>query len=514
MDCTVDGSGNLIYSFAPNGRQGIGVVQPQSGLDYPFTAPSDDIRYLIADLDVAVDDPGYYSAFPEFTPPFKVRYLAGVGCVNNTPPVPFFTPAGNHDADILVVDADNKTVFDSTAPETTLSTRAWGANYKLYAWRSPAGCCQLIAHTKWPENDDEKRHYNKYLAPANGVLDSRAVYVIPKRLKSIRVGEQDVKTTGSFTITNGYNTQTADNEPTTASFVHDTAVVISAVAGSGVGKYSNCAEQADPDEIPPAKAITRINGLSVITGDLLVGATDCLYLRRPTHRLGAFGTALTPDAVNHLQIGATCGPCCECGDYVNLGLKVNQYRSQYANIGVRVNDIKDIHEQNVQKWLDQRNCGLQFPLRLSMVPQRCPYMDIVAMVCNPCQDCSYVKELVLEITPANSFEASAELVAGYTALFSGAVNGRPIPISRQVVGNTTRFTIPFQIVRDSDSAYVRFRLKFSVAREYAILGALRATLLDDTPLLTGCEGDDNRQPAVAYVTQALYCDTQGNTTLP
>src|SRR5688572_8566747 len=40
------------FEYHPRGRKGIGVDQPQGGTNYPLVAPSDDIRYLLADLHV------------------------------------------------------------------------------------------------------------------------------------------------------------------------------------------------------------------------------------------------------------------------------------------------------------------------------------------------------------------------------------------------------------------------------------------------------------------------------
>jgi hypothetical protein len=230
------------------------------------------------------------------------------------------------------------------------------------------------------------------------------------------------------------------------------------------------------------------------------------------------GAAIFPAPValnGHLSLGADCAPCCQCQDYVDLANKINQYGSQYANIGLRVEDVKNIHEQNISQWLTQRECGIQRPLRLLLVAQRCPYIDVVAMVCNPCVECLYSKNLRLELEPAIGTEAYGEIVKGYTALFAADVNGRPIPIERTISGRKTVFTIPFRTIKASDSGYVRFRVKFSAKREYAVTGLLTGTLTDDTPILTGCSSDEAaRVIATATATQALYCDAAGNTTSP
>lgn len=517
MDCVVDNAGNLLHVVDAHGRRGIGVVQPQSGLDYPFVAPSADIRYLLADLHVAVDDPSRYQQ-PEtfFKPPFYVKYLYGAGCVDNGAPAAFLTPT--HAVDILVCDAQNNTVFDSTENDATFTATTWSSNYKIIEWRSSRGSCRVILYTTWAENDPDRRHYNKYLTPQNGMLDQRAVYILPKRLKSLAVADaaglllpnQPEKITGKVLFKNGYNTQLSYTSTTTG-ILSTASVVISAAAGSGAGKYPSCTDNADSGDAP-VPPITKINGVAVTaTGDFLVAADGCLWAHRPTESTGETSVAA---ASAHLDFGAGCAPCCECQDYVDLGLQINQYRSQYANIGARVNETKQIHEQNIQKWLDQRNCGINHPLRLLMVAQRCPYMDIVCMVCNPCSECLYVSELALTLSAPSGLGASAEVVAGYTAMFAPNINGRPSPVNTDNSGGATTFRIPFPIVPAGDSAYIRFRVKLSVAAEYAVNGTLSAVTTDGEPVLTGCSSDEARSIAAASATQALYCDDNGNTNLP
>jgi hypothetical protein len=508
------------YLVSELGRHGVGVIQPQSGLDYPFVAPSEDIRYLVADMHVAVDDAAWQGGADrptKFTPPFYVKNLYGIGCVENTPAAGFLAPVNA--ADIVICDATGAVVFSSVLTQTSFDSRAWGTNYRLYSWRNSAGTCSVLAYTSWAETDGEKRNYNKYLKPENGVLDARVVYVIPRRLLSIRVGTQEsapvVK--GNVVFRNGYNTEIVAGSETVTNFIANTPVTISATAGSGAGKYSTCGDDLEPVVQP----IKRINGVSVESGDFLLSAADCLYVRRPTKKIDG---VVSPDDYfsdgNQLQrplaIGAVCDACCKCNDYVDLALKINKYQSQYANIGVRVNETKQIHEQNIQKWIDERNCGLETTLRVLLVAQRCPYMDIVLMICNPCQDCLYSKELQLELEPAAGVMSYAEVMTGYTALFAANVNGRPVPITRSVSGRKTLLSVQFPTVKNGDSAYVRFRVKFSNKSEYAVTGTLTGILLDDTPILAGCVTEDGptRLPAEATATQALYCDANGETNLP
>ena len=495
---------------------GIGVVQPQSGLDYPFVAPSSDIRYLIADFNLTTDDPGYYSSAEPYTPPFRVKYLYGFGNVANALPTGFSTPPNA--AGLIVVDSDEKVVLDTTQPSVIYDTISWSDFFDIHSWRTDTVTCSILTYKPNIKVNDEERTYNTYILPENGTLDARAVYVMPKRLLSIRTKNQDEapgsRLTGQLVIKNGYNTELTAADATTNNFITNTNVLLSAAPGSGLGKVP-CIDITPETTTRP---IEKINGVSGTNGDFLFSASNCLYARR-----GVTGPPLTQEDIDagldiratpedELAVGADCPPCCECQDYVDVAVKINQYRSQYMNIGNKTSNIKQIHEQNIQKWIDERSCGLQQPLRLLLVAQRCPYMDVVLMVCNPCPECLYSKELRLEIEP--SIAATAAVVSGYTAMFADGINGRPWPIARAVEGSKTVLTTTFPVVKQSDSAYIRFRVKFSEKSEYAITGTLTGILVDDTPILSGCVADETeRVNASAVATQALYCDANGETNL-
>jgi hypothetical protein len=344
-------------------------------------------------------------------------------------------------------------------------------------------------------------------------------------------------------------------------------LTINAVGGNGLGKYNGCDGKKDfknivydsrdevvpEDPIPtPDPAIVSLNGVTTAKGDALLLLKDCLWLKKsvaigckrvkdedeePTEPADPCNPptpepkpimpceedadgkhikeaqVLDSDTHGHAKIGGDCVPCCECKDYEETALKMNTYASQYSLIGQRAVNVKDIHEQNVQSWRDIQSCSLNNPLRVLFVAQRCPYMDIVMLVCNPCSDaCLKVKQLVLTLT--NPENAVALFQPGYTAMFSSEINGRPVAIDTTT---PNRFAVNFAELKRGESAYVRFRVKMTVAAEYSITGVLTGVLDDDTPIMTGCASDENQEnrvPATAIVQQALQCDPDGKTTLP
>jgi hypothetical protein len=513
-----------------NGRRGIGVIQPQSGLDYPFvrfSAPSSEdnaFRYLVADFYLAYDDAGEYDAsVPKSVFPLRLKYIYGLGCDDNGPPEEFFTPT--HTADLLIVDANDNTVFDTTTA-TNFDVNIWNADYTIYTWSIDAPyqiVCRLTLYTSWTASDDDRREYSKYLVPENAILDARTIQKLPRRLLSVSVRQETGTTVngpyvGNLIFSNYYNTTVTAAARTTSNFVSNTNVTFAGVAGSGFGYYPVCGNLYDEEtqqKIP--QPIRRINGVgATAAGDFAVAGKDCMFVRRPTVLDGA---NVRPSTTAQLQVGADCRPCCECNDYVNTALYMNNVQARYSLIGTRVKDLKLIHEQNIAKWQDKRACSLSYPLKLIFVSQGCPTLDVVAMLCNPCNDvCLPSSTLNLALETISG--ASAELICGYTALFAPGINGSSIPITITGAANgNINLSFKMPSVSPGSSNYVKFRLKFSPRLNYAVKGTLTGNIDDParTQIKTGCPGetpDEERVIASAVATQDLYCSDTGETDTP
>jgi hypothetical protein len=530
------------FQTSKNGRAGIGVVQPQSGLDYPLVAPSADIRYLLADLHLAYDDDGEYNtALTPAAHPLRIKYLYGVGCVENTPPTGFPTPV--HTADIVVVDANNRVILDTTTQPTAFNAQAWSSDYRIYEWKTARVVCRLVTHTTWPDDDsgetddDTRRNYDKFLAPTNARLDERAVYKMPRRLLSMRVRNGQTTSprySGAFTFENGYSTQITNTPAETNNFRNITKVNFSAVAGTGLGRYGACPEGA-------AVPITKINGVAGTGGDFRLSATDCLWVRRPVTVGIAAPYPVNPSTTAHQQIGADCDPCCGCDDYASTAKYMNETSYRYKLIGQRAEKVRTEHENNIARWLDQRSCSVQRPLRLLMVPQRCPYLDIVMMLCNPCQTCVEPTRLTLNLSISGdlvvadpetqtSVAIRPELECGYTAMYAPGIRGSAVGIA--VAGDGFQYSAVFPQLKPGDSAYVQFRVKFNqydpaaltavntrARGPYVVTGTLTGTYLGTTqPILTNCGNnlDDDLPPlpAITETVQTLHCNAEGKTEAP
>jgi hypothetical protein len=498
---------DLIYT--PDGRRGVGVNQPQSGLDYPLIAPSVDIQYLLADFYLAYEDTAQ-----EFKHPLRIKWLYGVGCAVTPPPAG--TPTPTHAADILIVDADERTVFNSTILGTDagiarFASWCWGLKknsaaclndyaYRAYEWVSNKAVCRLIAYQTWPPSaadadSDAVREYPVNLVPVNATLDERTVYKVPKRVTAFILPALNniklVRTAVDFVA--GFNTQLTAGDEEERNLRKTRQVTFNVEPGAGLGKYTDC---EDP-ELP----IYRINGL---TGpDILITADKCLWMRIPTN-FNAGSTALIPvKQGGHVTqiIGSNCPACCTCDDYVGLANYMNVTRDRYKEIGDGLNGVLLAHSDNIERWSTQRECRARTPIKACMTAQRCPFIDVIVQYCNLCEKCAEDVTLNLAFTaPGNS----ATIACGYTTVTNKDVKGGLY----QLDGDWPNYKAKLGKVDAGNASNVTFRLEFANAAP-TVVGLTATGTTKAGPVLVGCATD--LDPAAANVTKSLYCDSDGNT---
>jgi hypothetical protein len=205
-----------------------------------------------------------------------------------------------------------------------------------------------------------------------------------------------------------------------------------------------------------------------------------------------------------LAINTDCPPCCDCSDYVAVAEYMTRVGNQYVRIGERSHETKLLHESNIDRWAEQRECRLSRPLRVLMTPQNCPFMDVVIMFCNQCQTCAEDVKLTVQLS---SFPAvsSAEIVCGYTFLYAPGYPG----VEFTLQGTYPTFEAQLPKVDVGNSAYVKFRLRFLPKTfPYTITATLTGTN-EDLPIRAGCEVD--KPVASATTAASLNCDASGGT---
>lgn len=483
------------FVISADGRKGIGVVQPQSGLDFPLVSPSDDVALLFADFYLGYDDPGYYttSGAPQFVHPLRIEWVYGIGCDSESSE----SEPTAHAADLRIVDANDGVVFDSTEA-TYFTRRAWSPDYEIIEWHTSAAVCRAVVYTSWA-SAFEPKNFPLSFYPENAVLDERAVQKLPKRVRSIKVRQGNLTLgvpirLGSGRFEAGYNMTLNVGAPTTSELRRNTDITFLAEPRN---EYNDCNDD-------PSEPILSINGATPKNGDFLIVASECVYARRPTTRNN---NTVTPQtyigAHGYYKIGADCPACCDCPDYVNTATYMNRIRNRYKTVGSRTHEVKLLHEENIQRWIESRDCRLEKPLRIVLTPQCCPLMDVLIMFCNQCQSCA--ENVTLHVS-FSSFPLGTigTVKCGHTVIYAPGVSGEKVPLS----GTWPDFSVALPPVDVGNSAYVKFRLKFSPKTyPYAITGTLTGTK-DGDPLRAGC--DDTYSPASAIAVKTLNCGTDGN----
>jgi len=490
--------------YSQFGRQGLGVVQPQSGTDYPLVGvPSLDIRYLLADASLVYDDPADYTpSLIEYCPPFRIKWLHGLGTVATPHPKHF--PAPTHDVDIIVVDCNNCVVFDSTKA-TTFFSEQWTDRLAVYGWETDEATMFIVVHTKWAETADPDMtpiEYEDEITPDSATLDERAVERRPKRVKSFTV-VLDNYTRTEVDFVEGFNMDiTSDGEFDRGNGLRlAQRVLFDASPGNGLGIFPGC----EPDPL----VIRRINNIGPTTqGDFYLAANDCYYARQPSTIIQSDPRIALPTPAM-LQVGNDCGPCCPCEDYVETAEYMNRIRDKYDALGRQYENIRDQYHENRDRWLDSKCCFERFPLRLVVQPQICPYLDIGAQFCNLTDYCVGGLELKIcvEIVGAESSSSSisvsfpssssvcqsiSEEVPGFTHIRGQSYKSprRTSETERYEMGGKHPCYLSYwDAVEAAQSVWVRFRLGFNCC----------GTDLQNNPLfvrvtLTGQVGDPIGQP--------------------
>jgi hypothetical protein len=445
------------FQYDPLGRSGVGLSQG-SGLDYPFLAPTDDIRYLLADLYFGFEDEGDYDAdIPHSVAPYSVAYLYGLGCIENG--APEWTPTPTHAADIILKDAGGNIVFDSTTV-ADFAEYDWGPAWKIYEWYDETRVCRLAVHTAWsPETTQPTpRNYNVHILPEDGRLNNRAVHRLPKRVRSVSA-VLDTISRQAFDLQAGNNIELL---VAPAVFLDggraETRITINVVPGKGTGVYDDCGE--------PVQYIRRINDVAANKyGEFFFVASECLYVRTPLEVVTTSPLVLRPKYAEdplapHLEIGNDCGRCCDCNDFVALAYDMNDLAGTFREIGQTVDAALVLYQENRTRWIEGTD-KFRSTLRLTLVPQSGPYIDIAGQYLNLTENCTPPVTLTfaVSVVPAlaeDSYEPQLTKNATRISTSVPKCTNQPYTMG----GGWGTYTAVFDGVNPYDSASVRFRLQF------------------------------------------------------
>lgn len=358
-----------------------------SGFHFPLVNPSEDVRGLLADFYVAYRDPDR-----AFTPPLRLSHVANLA-----------QPASASRADVVVVDADGTEVVD-TADLADYASRAFGGRFQIHEWVGTWVVVRAVQHAAGPTGP---LTFPAAFAPAHAVLDERCAERWPDTVTAFKVNDQVI--TGGVELENGYNTDLVHLETVNVpGKAYRARVQLSAAAGSGDGLYPACGDTE--------RVIRRINQVGPDEhGGFLVAAADCYWLSRDG-TAGPGGT-LEGYLANGLRVNNDCAPCCNCDDYVNTYAGIRRLYERFKVLGARSQAVRAVHAANIQRWLGEKECRANNPIRLSMLPYRPGGLNIVAGYCNNSGTCLRKVKLVIEFETSNDPESE-----GDPAYAAGAVD--------------------------------------------------------------------------------------------
>lgn len=350
----------------PRGRQTIGVNQPpSSGSLYPFVQPSPDIQELIGDFFVSFDD-----LADDIVYPLRVAWLYGFGTTVVPAPPGWPTPAHSHD--LVVVDANDVVVFDSTQAERFTSS-VWDNRLLILEWTNDDRVCRCTKYTQWTAADiasGQTKTYDQYIEPTNGELQADCYYKLPKRVTSLQVGLTSISKT-AVTFAEGYNmgitrlTEEIFPEFDFLPLVNtqqvrpgrrlNNRIQLDATPGLGLGVFPGC--------VGEETYLRTINKVRSNTYQNFNYDTDgCIRNQRPvgitnlSPREVTYASFELPSAESRaaIRLSNDCVNCCECTYFAQTYQGLKRQWFLYKDVAELAEETRDTYSSNRDRWLIQK----------------------------------------------------------------------------------------------------------------------------------------------------------------
>lgn len=359
--------------MTPNGL-GMG-VEPL-GINYPFVAPSPDIKGLFSDLFLS-------HAEWDAVVPFRVSWVKGF-CNGQSSCGPSESssigdPTPTHAADLVILDANDDVVFDSTL---ALSFNKWHwGTYWIYEWKNSTAVCRVVVQDSL---DITETPYQSIFRPDSAILNERTHILVPKLVTSL--GVEDEGFTERVYLEAGYNMVADVSDFSTHRQGH--TIKLSAFPGEGQGRYPNSGLQGNPirtiNNIPPDSQ-----------GRFLFSAQSCHWLERP------YNYGLNTLIDHTLKLNNNCQAPCADVDYANVYRGLINVHEKLTDVKDRLSEVRDSYTAGVNSLLAQRECQTQQPTQailLSTTPGK--LVAAAASFCNTDNSTKYNITLVLTFAAA------------------------------------------------------------------------------------------------------------------
>lgn len=362
---------------------------PGNGTDYPFVAPTTAVQYLLGDLFLS-----YIDDSCDFRPPFRVVWMAGFGSSVVANPSAY---TSTHARDIVIVDANDVVVFDSTLA-TDYSENDWGTELYVCCWQYDSNVLRLTRHTIKPDGTTLTASTPNYIA-ADVELDPRTYTRQPRKVTGIRVGLDLLQEPyDNVLLQEGYNIRLqVDPEVVVDGGRRVRQIRIRAQGGDGAGLVPAC--------LTASRYINRINATSPTdAGNFKLTTNGCYRLQRPvevvsnTPRTVKFADpALTDEeAASALKLYNDCAPCCDCMDFVRTYEGIRRVWNRYLELGDRAETIRDQYAINIERWNNQKACRDANVPKLILIGEPGSRVFIGGSFCNTTTGC--IGPVVLRLT--------------------------------------------------------------------------------------------------------------------
>lgn len=399
---------------------------PHCGTNYPFVNPSTDVRYLLADLFLSfVDDSGGFVA------PFRVARMWG-----------FDGSSGpEHDRDVLIVDANDETVFDSRLA-SSFESKTWYSRVRIHSWSYDSGVCRICENILGIPPDDPfgvayddsdfvtyddddvlsvagDRDYGSDFEPVSGVLYPECCERQPPRLRRIVVGDDEIDDP-EVEFVAGYNMRIGVSD-VAGDGRGATRIAFDASAGEGLGIYRDCPEPSDGltgvDEAVPDER-----------GVLLLKGGDCFRVYRPQVRSGNQYVWEDPEDKYALTIANDCERGCGPDSYVRTYEGIRRETWAWEDLARRAVDLRNKLSDLFALWEAERACRAATLLNVEIVNEGSDKVGGGLVLCNGSSCCihdarlrvSFVTESYEGTPSACIFRSAAKNGVYYEAAPLGA----------------------------------------------------------------------------------------------
>lgn len=356
---------------------GYGVSVNPKGTHFPFIREVSGVHRLFADMYLG-------HSKTDVVLPLRISQIRGFtqpSSFSSSEIVPSESSEAGNRAEVFILDATDSVVFDSTLGDYRYEL--WSDRFGIHEWRTDTAICRIVQHIGQHDLEDvESYPYSQTLT--NAILDERVSEIWPKKINKFKVNNTSI--TGDVNFYGGYNfVTTLSSTAITNGSRRVNSIFVAAEAGAGEGQFPGCPEQSEI-------TIKRINQVTPDdSGSFVFTATDCIWLNREgtTAQVGGVRN-ITFNNPNSIHITNNCLPCCSCDDFMNTYRGIRRLYEKFKALGVRANSVRNTHQDNIDRWLAQKDCREAAPIKLSMLPYTVKddsCVKIAMGVCNTYESC-------------------------------------------------------------------------------------------------------------------------------